>query len=153
MKVIYDTIAPGYIFPLSKKDIDSIKKNIQPEIIEQISYIRFICNTKTTREGRLVKDAGKFNIRINFCLNNNRSLVLSDDKQYLQEIKQFGGAVNLKTRYITWDIDSAKRYAKFVLLHEIGHIMFAEQLMNGQMSLRSTAAEEQWCNNFALENI
>lgn len=152
MKVLYDNVSPEYIYPLSKNDVTEIKQIISASIIEKITYIRFSCNTKTTREGRVVKDTNKYNIRINFCLNKFRSLVLSEDKKYIMFIHKFGGLVNLDTRFITWNMQSAKKYAKFILLHEIAHIVFAEEMMDGQLKgRRGSVSEEEWCNHFALE--
>ncbi|GBC59925.1 hypothetical protein DENIS_0867 [Desulfonema ishimotonii] len=153
MKICYDNVSSDYSYPVSKKDIGEIKKIILPEITDKIRVIRFGCNTKTTQEGRIVKQGRVYDIRINFCLNNNRSLILSDRKKYIKEIKQFGGSPDFKSGFITWKLNDAKRYSFYILFHEIGHIAFCEKYLNGNQGTKNSSAEEQWCNNFSMKLI
>jgi len=153
MKILYDTVTKEYLYPLSKKDIVELKKYIPSEIIEKIKCIRFGCNTKTTQEGRTVKRGRFYDIRINFCLKNLQSLMLSDRKDYIEEIKEFCGKVDIETRMITWSLPYAKRYASYIFLHEIGHITYCEKYFEGQLNKKNSTKEELWCNNYSKQLI
>ncbi len=144
-------VSSEYMYPLSKKDITKIKEHLPDNILNKISSIRFGCNTKTTQEGRIVQRGALYDIRINFCLNNLRSLLLSNKKRYLDIIRKFGGDVDLNSNLINWKLYDAKRYTVFILLHEIGHLVFYEKHMQGQpMGSIGSKAEEQWCENYAM---
>jgi hypothetical protein len=150
MKISYDNISGEYSYPLSKKDIGIIKRNISAKYIGQIYSIRFGCNTKTTQEGRIVKRGDTYEIRINFCLNKMRSPLLSEKKQYISQIRSYGGVIDLSQRCIGWNLSTAKRYALYLLLHEISHIIFCDEQMGGEFNGRKgSLREEQWCDDMA----
>ncbi len=153
MKIIYDNVSSEYIYPLSKKDITLLKECVPLGVIERIKSIRFGCNNKTTQEGRLIQYGHYYDIRINFCLNNMRSLILSEGKKYLDQIKYFGGIVDLSKRHIIWKLDNAKKYMLFLVFHELGHIIYCDTFLNGKMESRSSSAEEHWCDKYALEKV
>jgi hypothetical protein len=153
MKIIYDQVSSDYLYPLSKDDIAQIKEVVPSEDFAKLRTIRFGCNTKTTQEGRTVFRGNFYDIRINFCLRNLSSLLLSDDKKYLDQIKSFAANVNQKTRLIKWKLADAKRYAFFLLLHEVGHIVYSEHHSQSEFSGPSSKAEEQWCDSYAMNKI
>jgi len=156
MRVIFGQISPGYKYPLSKKGLIPLRESgIVPEgIWERIQCIRFGCNTKTTQEGRTVQRGKTFEVRVNFCLWNFQTRLLSKNKSYLGFIARFGGKINREAGTITWNVEAAKRYALFILLHEIGHVVYCEQFSNGVIKgQRGDRTEEQWCDNFALRGL
>lgn len=153
MKIIYDKVSSEYLYPLSKEDIAKIKKIISAEDFSKIRTIVFGCNTKTTQEGRTVQRGRFYDIRINFCLKNFNTLILSDEKKYIDQIKSFTDSVDKKTRLITWRLDDAKRYALFLLLHEIGHVIYSEHYSPSKLKGPSSKAEEQWCDHYAMQKI
>ncbi len=153
MKIQFDTVSKEYRYPLSQKDIKEVKKNIDSAIINKIKLLRFGCNTKTTQEGRTVKRGNSYDIRINFCLNQMKSYVLSENKEYIDVIKKFGGKINFATRTIEWSLLDSKRYALFILLHEIGHIVYCESYLGGKLSTKTSLKEENWCDNYAQKKL
>ena len=156
MKVIYDNISKNYCYPISKKDISIIKKYFDPEIKEKITRLRFGCNMKTTQEGRTVKRGSVYEIKVNFCLNNMKSSLLSDETKYRNEITKFGGKFDSLTRTIEWTILDAKLYSCYILFHEIGHVIYCENFLDGKLTSKSSSKEEHWCDNYAkkmLKNV
>ena len=153
MKISYDKVSSDYLYPLSKDGVAQIKKVVSAEDIDKIRSIEFGCNTKTTQEGRTVQRGRFYDIRINFCLKNLSSIVLSDEKKYLDQLKSFAGSVDQKTRLITWKLADAKHYALFLLLHEVAHVIYSEHHSSGKFSGPPSKAEEQWCDSYAMQKI
>ena len=150
MKIVYDQVSSDYRYSLSKKEVRSILEYLHGDIREKIKQIRFGCNIKTTQEAKLTKRGQFYDIRINFCLNNCRSLILSDDKLYYQQVERFGGKIDFSTRYIFWDSQGAKRYTCFLIFHEVGHVLYCEQRFGGRLSKKGSPEEEKWCDNYAI---
>ncbi len=155
MKISYDKVSSDYLYPLdSKSDLDEFKKKIEDYILEKILQIRFGCNWRTTQEARLVQRGENFDIRINFCLKDYRSPILSDKKDWVRTIEKFGGALDLSRSTVMWSLASAKRYSLFLLLHEVGHIAYCIKHFGGRLTNRKGSnAEERWCENYALDTI
>jgi hypothetical protein len=153
MKLIYDKVSSEYLYPLSKLDIVKLKSVVPLDVISKIRCIRFGCNTKTTQEGRVVQHGNVYDIRVNFCLNNMKTLILSDNKKYIAQINKFGGIVNFDTRCVAWRLNDAKRYALFLLLHEVSHVIFALDYGNKQLAEVASNNEEEWCDNYALNKL
>ena len=153
MKILYDDVSSEYSYPLSKKDVGKIKKYLPSGLSDIIKNIRFGCNTKTTQEGRTVKRGRFYDIKINFCLKNFQSIILAENKDYIEEIKRFGGKINFETRLIGWNKSNAKRYAYYILLHEISHIIYSENYLDAKLNSKSSVKEEQWCNNNSLQML
>jgi hypothetical protein len=153
MKIIYDRLSSSYLYPLSKVDIAKVKKVVSAEDINKIQTIRFGCNITTTQEGRIVHKGKIYEIRINFCLNNFNTRILSEDKKYIDQIRSFSGRVDQKSKLITWQLADAKRYALFLLFHEIGHVIYSEHHSQNYMIGPSSKKEEQWCDSYAMQKI
>jgi len=154
MKILYNSVSSEYLYPLSNKDIRRIRDYIPSEILDLISCIRFGCNVKTHREGRIVKRGRFYDIRINFCLRRVggplQSLIQSDTKEYIEEVKRYGGKLDLNTKTISWELQDAKRYAFYILLHEIGHIVYSEKHLKGQLGWKGSRKEEKWCYDYSM---
>ena len=155
MKIIYDNVSPDFSFPLSRKDIRVLKEILPLGIYEKINVLEFGCNRKTTQLGRTVQLAnGVYNIRVNFCLKNFTSIVLSEGHYYIEPVEQCGGVIDLTTRLVQWTSLSAKKFGFFILLHEIGHICYAEHILERQSwEKKAGGNEEKWCDNFARDNL
>jgi len=152
MKIIFDRLSSGYIYPLSKKEIIQATNIVSSNDLEKIRIIRFGCNTKTTQEGRTVQHGNFYDIRINFFLKEFTSIILSDDKSYINHLKIFTNGVDQKTRIISWELAEAKRYALFLLFHEIGHVIYSEHHSSMKMTSQ-TKNEEQWCDRYAMQTV
>ncbi len=153
MKIIYNKVSAEYLYPLSKSEAAKVKNVVSIEDINKIRLIEFGCNTRTTQEGRTVQKGNYYDIRINFCLKNYSSLILTDEKEYINQIQRFSGIVDKKTRLIKWKLADAKRYAIFLLFHEIGHVVYSEHYSNNKLIGSSSKAEEQWCDSYAMQKI
>jgi len=158
MKILYDGVSSEYRFPLSKGDIGKVRNYIPSEIWNAIRYTRFGFSAKSSRAGRTVKRGRFYSIRVNFCLKqvkgNLESPILFDDKRYIENLKKYGGKPNLTTSTVDWQIQDAKRYAFYILLHEIGHIVYAEEGLPGGTSRgwrRGCPKEEEWCDNYSAQ--
>jgi hypothetical protein len=149
LKIEFDSAAT-YTHPLTKADVQRLLPLIGDHITARIAHIRFGCNQKTTQEGRTVQRGPRFDIRINFCVKSDVGLLLSQASSYLNIIKACGGKVNIENNSTSWTSASAKRYAAFLLLHEIGHIAYCETFAQGDMlGSRPGSNEEHWCDDYA----
>lgn len=153
MKIKYDSVSKDYLYPLGdKKDINSFLKIVPDHIFERIIKIRFGCNWKTTQEARVVQRGKNFDIRINFCLKENRTPVLSNRDDWIKTVKKFGGIIDKERNEVVWSINSAKRYSLFLIMHEVGHIEYCVRNHNGRISdKKGSHLEDQWCESYALE--
>jgi len=149
MKVSYDTISQDYSYPLSRNDLDTLRCMVSPSLLEVVGAVRFGCNTKTTQEGRTVQRGKQYEIRINFCLKNNQTKLLSDERSYQHTVQRFGGTIDKETGLITWFPAGARLYAFYLLLHEIGHVAYCERFKEGRLEGHGSPTEESWCDEFA----
>ena len=97
-----------------------------------------------------------FDLRVNFCLKRVgqrlQTPVLScSNKRYIEEVRRYGGRPDCATKRIEWDLPSAKRYACYVLLHEIGHIAYSQVRPHDRLDAKGYAGEEQWCNHYSTK--
>lgn len=147
MKISYDKVTQEYHFPLSRHDIGRIHDLIPRSLIEKIASVRFGCNAKTTQEGRMVQRGARYQVRINFCLNDGCSPILSSATPYRKTIERFGGTfLSEKT---LWEPEGARLYAYFLLLHEIAHIAYCEEFHGGRLEGHGSPKEESWCDQYA----
>lgn len=153
MKVSYDNTSKDYAYPMSRTDLDKLQGVVASPLLAAISVIRFGCNTKTTQEGRTVQRGNQYEIRINFCLRNNRSRLLSTEKSYERTIQSFGGQINKEASLITWSTGSAKLYAFYLLLHEIAHVAYCERFKEGKLEGHGSPTEEAWCDKYASDTL
>ena len=151
MRIVYSKVSPEYVYPLSRDDVNKVKGIVSAGDLAKLRTIEFGCNRRTTQEGRIVQRGRFYEIRINFCLNNCTSLILSDDRPYIEQIERWGGLVDRRTRLITWKFADARRYALFLLFHEIGHLVYAEQHLAGTLEGRTSKSEEMWCDTYAMK--
>jgi hypothetical protein len=155
MRITYDKVSPEYLYPLnSKSDFDFFRNEIQKHILDRIRLVRFGCNWKTTQEARLVQRGECFDIRINFCLKNYRSPILSDKKDWSNTIEKFGGVLDLSSNTVEWSLANSKRYSMFLLFHEVGHIAYCIKHFGGKITnKKGSSSEERWCESYALDAI
>jgi len=153
MKVHFNALSSEYVYPLCKKEVLRYVSLVFEQGLRKIGEIEFGCNTKTTQEGRIVQHGDRYNIRINFCLKNLSSTILSNSSVYMNQIKVFASCVDMDSGLITWKLHEAKRYALFLLFHEIGHIVYSESHSSVKMSGSGTRMEEQWCDRYAMQML
>lgn len=150
---LFDQISTDYRYPLTRNDIDKALKIVPSEVHAAISLIRLGCNQSTTQEGRLVQRGKYYEIRINFCLHNGRTKLLSKEKRYMDQIKKYGGTIEIANGSVDWTSASARRYALFILFHEVGHIVYCLQHYEGRLGMHSSREEENWCDGYASESV
>jgi len=127
---------------------------IDPQIKQRISTLRFRHNAQTTQEGTTRRIGDSYEVTVNFCLKNYRSRILNvKNKKYLNEKKRFGGSIDLENREVRWSPSNAKRYATFLLLHEIGHVAYYEKYLDLRTDNGSTKKEEDWCDTFSVRTM
>lgn len=139
---------------MSRKDVARIKEHIPQEIWRAIHRVRFGCSRKSPLEGRTLKRGASYDIRVNFCVRrvgmHLESLLLSDRSRYVEEVERYGGRLDLTRKTVMWDLKSAKRYAYYVILHEIAHVAYALTFPYSNMSpWRSVPGEEDWCDDYS----
>jgi len=154
VRIIYDSVSPEYIHLLSKADVSRIRNHVPSDIWERILYIRFGFSGNSTHAGRMVcRGSRSYRIRVNFCPKRVegrlQSPVVCRQKGYLDGVRRCGGKPDLATKTIDWDLENAKRYAFYVLLHEIGHVVYAEKDLPGSGTFRPSPKEEDWCDNYS----
>ena len=154
MRISYDSVSSEYLYPLSRRDVARIAEHIPQEIWGAIRRIRFGCSRKSPLEGRTLKRGTSYDIRVNFCVRrvgkDLESLLLSERSRYVEEIEKYGGTPDLTRKTVAWDLKGAKRYAYYVILHEIAHVAYALTFPQSSMSpWRSVPGEEDWCDNYS----
>jgi hypothetical protein len=94
-----------------------------------------------------------YRIRVNFCVKRVEgrleSPLVCRQRQYIENVKRYGGKPDLAKGVIMWDLASAKQYAMYVLLHEIGHVVYAEANLPGSRLRCRTSKEEDWCDAYS----
>lgn len=151
MKIRFDQ-AGSASYPLDAKTAKQVVNRLAPpDVVEAIREIRFGCNRTTSQEARIVAKGSIFDIRINFCLVNGCSRALSSDKKWADPVVQLGGVIDASTNSVSWPGESAKRYALFLLIHELAHVIYARERGEARWSTpKSSTHEEAWCDEFAL---
>lgn len=153
MKIIYDSVSSEYVYPLTKADVTRVRDHVPTEIWEAIQCVRFGCSRNSTHTGRMRRHGGSYRIKVNFCLKKVNGQLQSPlacgKRNFVENVKRYGGEPDLGPRIITWDFESARRYAMYVLLHEIGHVVHAESNLPGNASRRQTSQEEDWCDSYS----
>jgi hypothetical protein len=101
----------------------------------------------------MVTRGKSYRIRVNFCPKSVEgrleSPLVCRQKHYVKGVKRCGGEIDAAKRTILWDWESAKRYALYVLLHEIGHEAYAEKELPGSGVDHPSANEEDWCDTYS----
>jgi hypothetical protein len=151
MKIEFDKIAPPYRFPLSATNVKKILAEcVPPEILPKLARVHFGCNQQTAQEARIVGRGTKFDVRINFCPKEGRTKLLTENREWCNLVEYVGGSIDKKGQFVLWTHEAAKKYAAFLIVHEVAHIVYAQRhgfaKLNGP---KTFPAEESWCNAFA----
>jgi hypothetical protein len=153
MRIIYDSLGPDHIYPLMKADVARVRDHVPPDVWETIQYIRFGFSSNSRHTGRMRGRGRSHRIRVNFCLKRVNGQLQSPlackQRDFVENVKRYGGKPDLNTRTIVWDFDSARQYAMYVLLHEIGHVVYAQRNLSGSGSRRGSSGEEDWCDSYS----
>ena len=109
----------------------------------------------TTQEARIVAKGDSYEIRINFCPREGRTRLLSQRPAWTSIVREIGGVIDPEKGQVSWPGDSARRYTLLLLFHEIAHILYAGRSRGGGglSAFKSSAAEEAWCDRFAMESM
>lgn len=92
-----------------------------------------------------------YDFGINFCLKSLSSIILSNGNAYISQIKMFASCVDRVGGLVNWKVHEAKRYALFLLFHEIGHIVCSESHLLIKMTVPASRIEEQWRDRYAMK--
>ncbi len=155
MKIEFDKVTRPYRYPLSAKDVKRILVEcVPPEILPKLTRLHFGCNQETTQEARIAGRGNKFDVRINFCPKDGKPKLLTKKRVWCHLIEHVGGSIDKKGQFVLWTDEAAKKYAAFLIVHEVAHIVYAHEhgfaKLNGP---KSSSAEESWCDAYAKSII
>lgn len=154
MRVEYDNVDGCYAYPFSRKDLPVLAEVVDPDTLARVRLIRFGCNNRTTQEARLVGRGKHFDIRINFATDPSLcSRLRSREARYLNVLKALGARIELDSNAAQWSKLSASKYARWLILHEFGHIVYVARNAGGGIAGRTSAAEEAFCDRFAWQGV
>ena len=99
MKIEFEKITPSYSFPVSAADVKGIVSQcILSAILPRVRKIHFGCNQQTTQEARIVGRGSSFEIRINFCLKEGKTKLLSEKREWCDLVELCGGIIDKENR-------------------------------------------------------
>ena len=128
MKIEFDNIAAPYFFPLSAADVKQIiAECVPPDILRKLAKVHFGCNQQTTQEGRIVGRGSKFDVRINFCSKDGKTKLLTEKREWCNLVEYCGGIIDKKDQFVLWTREAAKKYATFLIVHELAHIVYSQR--------------------------
>lgn len=151
MQLEFDKITAPYCYPLSASDVKQVLAECVPaEMMPRLAKLHFGCNQQTTQEARIITRGNKIDVRINFCPKDGKTRLLSEKREWREIIKFCGGSIDKKDDSVLWTAEAAKRYAIFLIAHEIAHIIYAARNGSNRFTdSKSSATEETWCDSFA----
>lgn len=153
MIVTFDRVQGGYEYPLSRtqvRDLITKAESLYPKLTGLVRAVRCGCNWSTGQEGRIVRGGGEFTVRLNFCVRDGSSPVLSVRESWLRPVRFCGGEPDLSSRQVRWSKADAARYASFILLHEIAHIVYMLKHDERKFAgAKGSPSEEAFCNAWA----
>jgi len=157
MKVIFDRLPPGHVFPLSKKQIVmAIDDACAQEAVARndIRMVRWGCNERTTQEASIIQRGDQYDIRVNLTILDGCTRVVAVLPRWLGQIKTFGGEIDFAANRVKWRPGGVHRYARFLLYHEIAHIVFNRRLgRRGMVVTRNSYVEERFCDEWARSRL
>lgn len=155
MKIQFDRASSNITYPVDLSTIKRVIRDYVPAIVsERVAKIRIGCNRSTTQEARIVGRGTTYEIRINFCLINGRSRQLSEKLEWVRLVESFGGVLDKAAAEVEWPGASARRYAIFLLLHEIGHAVYAaDRGVEYLQDLPFSRVQEEWCDRYARDTL
>ena len=149
MKIEFDKVPIPYACPISSREVRQLLSGCGIPS-EKIARVHFGCDWKTTLEARIVTRGKTIELRVNFCLKDGRTRLLSENSAWRETVKYFGGVIDAENRELVWTTKAAKGYAAFLLLHEVAHVFYSEQAQpHGLSKTKSSASEESWCDSYA----
>ena len=153
----FDVVPEGDRHPLGREEVQRLLLLVVadvPELAGVVSAVRFGCNHRTKREGRIVQRGKRYEIGINFCLRDGSSRLLNSGESWLKWIKMCGGRPRIDDKVVLWDENTAARYAAFILLHEMAHIVY--YLRHSRFDLnrwKGSPEEEKFCDEWAARSL
>lgn len=155
MKISFDKLASGREFALSRSDAKRfLEQVVPPEVLARIVKVHFGCNRATTQEAQIVARGSTYEIRVNFWLENGVSRVLSPAPEWTEGIRAAGGIISSDPKQVEWPDDTARRYAAFLLAHEVAHPIYAAERGIGSLSHSKRYSEEdRWCDEWAWQAV
>jgi len=154
MKIEYDKLIGAYSYPISSADLKKVlTEHVPSEILAKLVRVHFGCNQDTTQEARVVCRSNvrghSYEIRINFCLKDGKTKFLTEKRDWPKIVESFGGIIDKSAKTVSWTPIDARKYATFLIFHEIAHIEYAQRHGCGIINGKTSASEESWCESYA----
>lgn len=154
-RITFDRVTERHRFAVTRPDVEralALAFQAVPELRSQLRSVRFGCNTKTTQEGRISqRDLEVFEIRVNFCLEGDRSPVFGRTSVawWRRKVVSFGGALDPERNTVLWTDATAARYTMFILFHEIAHVVYMRRHGAAEFEGYGGGDEERFCDDWA----
>jgi hypothetical protein len=155
-RIRFDVVTPEHRYPLPRRDALhalSCACEVEPGLREAIRGVRFGCSLDTTQEGRIAQRGSRFDVRINFCLENGRSRQISTKPSWTRPVLACGGVLERETGYVTWSEAAARQYAAFILFHELAHVVYLRRSGASGFEGRGSQEEERFCDDWAVRML
>ncbi len=157
MQIRFDVITEEHRYPLARDQVKRVLLEAfkeAPELREAVRSVRFGCSRHTTQEGRVVQRGQSFEVRINFCLRENRTRALSASRSWLDAVTACGGVHDSSSGQVVWSKAAAAKYAAFLLFHEVAHLVYMRRSGATALGFNSGAREEErFCDEWAMGTL
>lgn len=151
MKVYYRDVPEDVQHALSRRDIERLHEVVPEDILRRIIELHVYYNTRTAVRGLIAFRRKGIIIRINFWTWRRRTRIDSHWPEELPFIRSLGGSIDRENGVVVWTGDSARRFALFILLHEISHLLFKLSHPHAGAMQGGNRYEEAWCDEKAKE--
>jgi hypothetical protein len=61
--------------------------------------------------------------------------------------------IDFKNRSVKWNLMDSKLYVYYILLHEIGHIKYCEEILIDSLAHKTSLKEEKFCDKYSMEIV
>jgi hypothetical protein len=156
MRIRFDVVTPEHRYPLPRKEALhalSCAYEVEPGLRDAIRSVRFGCNRTTAQEGRITSRGPRFDVRVNFCLEDGRSRQISTRPNWTRPVLACGGVLEPETGYVTWSEPAARQYAAFILFHELAHVLYLRRSGASALEGKGGSDEERFCDDWAVRML
>ena len=151
MRFRVDRLPNGHRFPCSVRELKQLIKCLPPDDVRGIQSVRL--STHKSRDDGVYLSDGRVELRWAIDSRGRHQIGRRPPSAAtLGEWSRFGGTCVVESgiHYAFWaDQKQLRRYVQFVLLHEIGHHVFARR---GQRSY-TKQQEEEFADNYAEQYL
>lgn len=151
MHIRYIKPPDGVRHALDREDVRRLGEVLPADIIRRIKLIQVYYNGRSKRQGQVSFIGSRIIVRINFSPKDGRSSLKHLPAKDLRFIEQLGATLNRDSCHVVWRGESARRYALFILLHELSHALFKDVFPLAAENQHGSCFEESWCDAKAME--